>query len=153
MTFRPRHNLFYRAVTAVLVVVLGAGASWAPARAGCGPCAGETGVAGHHGRPDEGELVPDGGARDAHACCGQPDDEIPAPSGSPTDDNGPAGPDAGGCPGHCAACCLPVGRTTALGVSFDAGLCLSPTALEPPAAPASPHAGGVHSSVFHPPRA
>ena len=151
MTSRRRHSflypLFYRTLTAVLIAVLGVGASWAPpvGGAGCGACVGQD--ASDAGCVDRagGETAPG-----ADSCC---DGETDGPARPGTGDDGSHRHDDAGCPGRCAACCLPVGRTTALDVAFDAGLVLAPTTLELVATPASPHSSGVHDSVFHPPRA
>src|SRR5687768_11400502 len=142
MTSRRRHSfvypLFYRTVTAVLIAVLGVGASWAPpvGGAGCGACVGQS--AADAGCVDRavGET-----AAGIDSCCHGEADHGPARPAAPAEngDDGSHRHDDGGCPGRCAACCLPVARTTALEVGFDAGLALEPTTLELVATPSSPH--------------
>src|SRR5688572_30790225 len=99
MKWRDRQNPFFRALTAVLIVVVGAGASWAPAAA-CGGCA--AGAAGD-ATVVTAEGVPS--AAPAHACCQEGTDSQAGPASAPADgerrDHHP-----GGCPDPCAACCL-----------------------------------------------
>ena len=129
-----------RVVALLVAAVVAAGAGVAPSAADAGGC--------HVCLVDL--FGSDCGAEAANAgasCCDlhptDPAEQPAAPSDSPSDD----------CPCPCSACCLPLGRAP-VAVSTGGALNLSmQPALSPAVAPVLGRPVGVHTSVFHPPRA
>ena len=128
-----------RVVALLLTAVMAAGAGVAPAAAQSHLC-----VADLFGSDCAGE--PRAVAANTPCCEQQPADMGQQPP-APADDAGEK------CPCPCSQCCLPLGRAP-VNVSTGNPVVLSMQPAFPPAvAPVLSRPVGVHTSVFHPPRA
>jgi hypothetical protein len=134
MTGRALQHSALRLVAAVLVAVVGLGAQSAPTLAGGGRCSACGAMTAKAGTAVKGAC-----------CCCTESGRVPAPSKE--EERG------GSRPCSCPECCLPQARAAAVDDGERIICAAAPLAFGLADSPVAAPPGGVHVSVFHPPRA